>query len=161
MSDATFYRAAALEQNGDVAQATMMYQALLASKDPRAAINLGTIQFNLQKFGRAAEFYRKAIKIDPKYALGHYNLGNTLDELGRTDSSIKSYREAIRLSPHYADAHYNLALALDLKGERRLAIKHWRAYLKLDSSGVFAEHARGQIRKTLSVDRLMIVWRAA
>jgi tetratricopeptide (TPR) repeat protein len=92
--------------------------------------------------------------------LAYFDLGNVLDELDRPDESIDAYRQAIALVPRYADAHYNLALAYERKGELRLALRHWEAYVKLDRSGPWAEHARVQIHKLLSREKLSLAWRA-
>ena len=40
------------------------------------------------------------------------------------------------------------------------ALRHWQAYLRLDRTGPWADHARGQIRKLLSREKLAIAWRA-
>jgi tetratricopeptide (TPR) repeat protein len=93
--------------------------------------------------------------------LAYFDLGNVLDELERPDESIAAYLRAVELAPRYADAHYNLALAFERKGECRAALRHWRAYVKLDRTGPWAEHARGQIRKLLDSEELTVVWRAA
>ena len=42
----------------------------------------------------------------------HYNLGNTLQELGRLDEAEASYNQAIALKPDYAEAHSNLGSTL-------------------------------------------------
>jgi tetratricopeptide (TPR) repeat protein len=91
--------------------------------------------------------------------LAFFDLGNVLDELDRGEESIIAYRRAVSLAPRYADAHYNLALAYERKGERRPALRHWQAYVHLDRSGPWADHARGQIRKLLSREKLSIAYR--
>jgi tetratricopeptide (TPR) repeat protein len=125
-----------------------------------AWINLGTIHFHMREYGWAEELYRHATEIDPNYVLAFFDLGNVLDELQRPEESIVAYRRAVELSPGYADAHYNLALAYERRGEERAALRHWQAYAKLDKDGPWAEHARGQIRKLLSREKLTIAWRA-
>jgi tetratricopeptide (TPR) repeat protein len=92
--------------------------------------------------------------------LAFFDLGNVLDELDRPDESILAYGQAIGLAPGYADAHYNLALAHERKAERRRALKHWQIYVRLDKSGPWADHARGQIRKLLSREKLAIAHRS-
>ena len=124
-----------------------------------AYINLGTIHFHLRQFTLAEEFYRRATQVDSAYVLAFFDLGNALDELQRFDESIAAYRQAVALAPGYADAHYNLALAYEHKGFCRPALRHWEAYLRLDTSGPWADHARGQIRLLLSRDKLSIAWR--
>jgi tetratricopeptide (TPR) repeat protein len=64
---------------------------------------------------------------------------------------------ALQLAPTYADAHYNLALAYEKLKEPRKALKHWQAYVKLDSAGPWAVHARAQIKRILKADSLKLV----
>ena len=42
----------------------------------------------------------------------HYNLGITLQELGRLEEAETSHRKAIALKPNYANAYYSLGLLL-------------------------------------------------
>ena len=63
----------------------------------------------------------------------------------------------MQLAPTYADAHYNLALAYEKIKEPRKALKHWRAYVKLDTIGPWAVHARNQIQRILQADGLKLI----
>lgn len=156
-----FLQAVQAEESGDKTSAIAHYDEILEI-DPEYApayINLGTIYFHLRQFGRAEELYRRATVADPAYVLAFFDLGNVLDELQRLDESIAAYRRAVELSPRYADAHYNLALAYERKEEPRNALRHWQAYIRLDNRGPWAEHARGQIRKLLSREKLSVAWR--
>jgi tetratricopeptide (TPR) repeat protein len=157
-----FLAAVRAEEAGEKQRAVELYEEILELDPEYAAayINLGTIQFHLRQYGRAEQLYRRATEADPSYVLAFFDLGNVLDELERPDESIAAYRQAIALAPGYADAHYNLALAHERKGECRLALRHWQCYLKLDNRGPWADHARGQIRKLLSTEKLAIAWRA-
>ena len=158
-----FLAAVQAEEAGEKQRAIALYEEIL-ELDPKYAaayINLGTILFHQRSFDLAEELYRRATEVDPAYVLAFFDLGNVLDELQRPDESIAAYRQAVSLAPRYADAHYNLALAYERKAERRKALRHWQAYIKLDQSGPWAEHARGQIRKLLSHEKLSVAWRAA
>jgi hypothetical protein len=157
-----FLGAVQAEERGEKQTAIQLYEEIL-SIDPEYApayINLGTIQFHLRQFGRAEELYRRATEVDAGYVLAFFDLGNVLDELQRQDESIVAYRRAIALAPRFADAHYNLALAYERKGKKRQSLRYWQAYLKLDNSGPWADHARGQIRSHLSQEELTIAARA-
>ena len=103
--------------------------------------------------------YRRATAADPNYALAHFDLGNSLDELQRLNDAIEAYRAAIRIAPKYADAHYNLALAYERIGEHRRALPHWMTYARLDPSGPWSAHARGQARRLIAADHLQIISR--
>src|SRR5207302_912340 len=130
----------------------------LVEPDHAAAhINLGTLYYNRQDYGQAEKHYRCAIQIDSRYSLAYFDLGNVLDETGRVTEAIQTYKTALQLAPTYADAHYNLALAYEKIKEPRHALKHWRAYVKLDSSGPWAIHARNQIQRILQADGLKLV----
>ncbi len=157
-----FVSAVQAEEAGEKQRAISLYEEMLVL-DPGYApayINLGTIHFHLRQFTRAEELYRRATETDPGYVLAFFDLGNVLDELDRPDESIAAYQRSVELSPRYADAHYNLALAFERKSEHRAALRHWQAYLRLDKTGPWAEHARGQIRKLLDREKLAIAWRA-
>lgn len=156
-----FARGIALEEDpGDQADAIAVYQRVLELDSEHAAahINLGTLYYNRQEYGLAEQHYRRAIEIDARYALAYFDLGNVLDETGRVTEAISTYETALQLAPTYADAHYNLALAFEKVREPRKALKHWRAYVKLDTTGPWATHARAQLQRILQADGLKLVY---
>jgi len=158
-----FARGIALEEQPSTqTQAIAVYQQVLELDPEHAAanINLGTLYYNRQDYALAEKHYRTAIGIDPRYALAYFDLGNVLDETGRVGEAIQAYNTALQLAPTYGDAHYNLALAYEKMKEPRKALKHWRAYVKLDTSGPWAVHARNQIKRILQADGLRLVAKA-
>jgi tetratricopeptide (TPR) repeat protein len=155
-----FARGISLEEDpGSQIQAIATYERVLVLDPDHAAahINLGTLYYNRQDYGAAEEHYRRAIEIDPRYALAYFDLGNVLDETGRVAEAIQTYHAALQLAPTYADAHYNLALAYEKIKEPRKALRHWRSYVKLDTTGPWAVHARNQIQRILQTDGLRLV----
>ena len=158
-----FQRAVQLEEDpSTLPQAAELYREILSLRPDyaAAAINLGTIHYNLREHHQAEQLYRRATEADPDYALAFFDLGNVLDELKRLPEAIVAYERAIRLVPQYADAHYNLALALERQGHRRRALRHWLEYVRLDPVGPWAAHAKAQAKKILAGERLRIVARA-
>jgi tetratricopeptide (TPR) repeat protein len=157
-----FTRAVALEENPDQHRNAIDAYRQVLELDPAhaaACINLGTIYYNHQDFVRAEQYYRRAIEVDAQYALAYFDLGNVLDETGRLEEAVGAYTTALRIAPTYADAHYNVALAYERLKQPRKALRHWQAYLRVDSVGPWANHARGQIRKVLANEKLQIVYR--
>jgi tetratricopeptide (TPR) repeat protein len=155
-----FARGIALEEDpNNQLQAITTYQRVLEVDPEHAAanINLGTLHYNRQDYALAEKHYRRAIEIDPRYALAYFDLGNVLDETGRVAEAIQTYNTALKLAPTYADAHYNLALAFEKVKEPRKALRHWRAYVKLDTTGPWAIHARNQVQRILQADGLKLV----
>jgi tetratricopeptide (TPR) repeat protein len=156
-----FARGIALEEDpNNQTQAIATYQRVLELDPDHAAahINLGTLYYNRQDYALAEKHYRRAIEVDPRYALAYFDLGNVLDETGRVTEAIQTYTTALQLAPTYADAHYNLALAYEKVKEPRKALTHWRAYVKLDTTGPWAVHARNQIQRILQADGLRLVY---
>jgi len=155
-----FAEGIALEEDPNTqVQAIAAYQKVLELDSEHAAanINLGTLYYNRQDHALAEKHYRAAIAIDPRYALAYFDLGNVLDETGRVAEAIQAYNTALQLAPTYGDAHYNIALAYEKIREPRKALKHWRAYVKLDSNGPWAVHARNQMQRILQSDGLKLV----
>jgi tetratricopeptide (TPR) repeat protein len=155
-----FARGIALEEDpATQTEALAAYHKALEFQPSHAAahINLGTLYYNRQDFALAEKHYRAALEADPRYALAYFDLGNVLDETGRVQEGIQTYKMAVQLAPTYADAHYNLALAYEKIKEPRKALKHWRAYVKLDTTGPWAVHARNQIQRILQADGLKLV----
>ncbi len=147
------------EDPGRQAEAIAAYERVLELDPEHAAahINLGTLCYNRQEYAKAEAHYRRAIEVDSRYALAYFDLGNVLDETGRVHEAIQTYQAALSLAPTYADAHYNLALAYEKIKEPRKALKHWQAYVRLDSAGPWATHARSQVKRILQSDGLKIV----
>jgi tetratricopeptide (TPR) repeat protein len=155
-----FARGIALEEDPHhQLDAMAVYQKVLELESNHAAahINLGTLHYNRQEYSHAEKHYRLAAESDPRYALAHFDLGNVLDETGRVMEAIQAYQTALQLAPTYADAHYNLALAYEKIKEPRRALKHWRAYVKLDTVGPWAIHARNQVQRILQGSGLKLV----
>jgi len=125
-----------------------------------AHINLGTLYYNRQDYAQAEANYRRAVEVDPRYALAYFDLGNVLDETGRVEEAVRAYSSALLLAPTYADAHYNLALAYEKMQQARRALRHWRAYVRLDSTGPWATHAKNQIRRILENEGLKLIYRS-
>ncbi|HTP32262.1 MAG TPA: tetratricopeptide repeat protein [Candidatus Acidoferrales bacterium] len=149
-SEAWFQKGLELEETGaPVEQAVDAYRKVL-ELNPGAAgalVNLGTIYYRLRRFDEAEKYYRRAIEADPGYPLAEFNLGNLYDEQNRTDEAFNHYRRALALNPNYADAHFNLALLCERIGDPLKAVRHWKIYLKLDSSGQWADIARRQLER--------------
>ena len=159
-----FARGIALEEDPNThTEAIAAYHHVLelAPNHAAAHINLGTLYYNRLEFSLAERHYREAVEADSRYALAYFDLGNVLDETGRVLEAVQTYKTALQLAPTYADAHYNLALAYEKLREPRKALKHWQAYVRLDTSGPWAVHARSQIKRILQADGLKLVYKRA
>src|SRR5262245_26156447 len=86
-----------------------------AASDFNTLIQVGNA---LQAAGRPAdaiEYFRRAIAMDPRSVVGHYNLANALRLDGQIDAAISACDQALKLQPDLAQAHCN---AGNLRSER-------------------------------------------
>jgi len=65
----------------------------------------------------AAAESQRAIDLDPKNALAHYNLGLVLAMQGKPDEAAAEFQRATDLDPENALAHYNLGVVLAMQGK--------------------------------------------
>lgn len=74
----------------------------------------GLIFVKEQKFNEALEAFRQSVKLDPKQAGTHANIGSTLIALDRHAEAVAPFREAVKLSPNDGTFHAGLCRALSL-----------------------------------------------
>jgi len=73
----------------------------------------------------AIVYYKKAIALDPHYAVPHNDLGITYETKGLLDKAEQEYLTAIRINPDFAEAHMNLALLYESMNKIEQAIPHF------------------------------------
>ena len=95
----------------------------------------------------AVSCFRKAVEIDPLYALAHRELGWTLRRLGRQEEAQNHLRKAIELDPSDGWAHIYLANLVLSTGDSRsaeealvTATQVWDNRVPLWSLALFYEH---------------------
>jgi tetratricopeptide (TPR) repeat protein/ADP-heptose:LPS heptosyltransferase len=148
---ALFKQGLALHQQGQLAQAQLIYQQVLA-KQPQHfdALHLsGVIAAQSKSPTLAMELIGKALEINPNNAVAYYNRGNALKELKRVEEALASYDRAIALKPDYAQAYSNRGVALqELKRVEEALASHDRAIaLKPDYADAY--YNRGVALKEL------------
>jgi tetratricopeptide (TPR) repeat protein len=149
-SEAWFQKGLFLEETGAPVDEAVEAYLHAVECNPQAAgalVNLGTIRYRLHQFKEAEEYYTRALQADPQYPLAHFNLGNLYDERGNLSEAQACYETALRINPRYGDAHFNLALLCERRGDVLRAVHHWKSYLKIDTSGNWADIARRQLEK--------------
>lgn len=73
----------------------------------------------------AIVYYKKAIALDPHYAVPHNDLGVAYEMKGLLDKAEEEYLSAIRINPDFAEAHMNLALLYESMNKIEKAISHF------------------------------------
>jgi tetratricopeptide (TPR) repeat protein len=78
--------------------------------------------------------YKKAVEINPKYALAYYNLGCAYRELGETDKGIDNLTTAIKCYEKYPQAYYSRGLSYYDIGKYEAAINDFSKAIEYDSN---------------------------
>jgi tetratricopeptide (TPR) repeat protein len=79
----------------------------------------------------AQQQFQQVLKIDPTFAIGHYNLGITLKAQGDYGGAISAYQRALELQPDYAQAHQNLGVVLLKVGQVPASLAAFRQAIAL------------------------------
>lgn len=67
---------------------------------------------------RASEFYKAALRINPKSPTVLYNLAKFYQDNGKPEQAVETYQELLRLSPDHAYAAYNIGyIRSELEGK--------------------------------------------
>ena len=93
-----------------------------------------TLQF-MNRLSEAESYLREALKIDPEFAIGHYRLGNVLEDSDRPEAAVPELVEAGRLDEHYAEPHITLAQVYKKLGRKEDADREVKIYLRLHGNG--------------------------
>ena len=95
--------------------------------DPKDALIHGMaaqIAYSAQEFDAAAQHARDALLVEPDYWIGHWQLGQAYQRLGKVDEALRALSEAARLSSQNAKPvslqAYTLAMARRLNEARRV-----------------------------------------
>jgi tetratricopeptide (TPR) repeat protein len=78
--------------------------------------------------------YERALRIDPRHADAHVNLGRLLHEAGEAGLAADHYTAALRARPDDATAAFNLGVALEDLGRRDEAIEAYEQAVAADPS---------------------------
>jgi tetratricopeptide (TPR) repeat protein len=111
----------------------------------------GLAYFRANRFAEAENCFRAAVASDPRFAMGYYMLGVTLNFLAKWDAAGHAFRCAIAVDAKLARAHVGLGSMLERQGRIDEAEAHLRQAIALDpqlnlSYIAFAELLRGEGR---------------
>lgn len=113
---AYYMKGIAFKEAGDTA---MAMSSFLTATEQDAEYALAYEQLGLiyaaNHDPRALDFYKNALRINPKNALVFYNIGLFYQENGEQEKAAETYRELLELQPDYYYAAYNLGYMAFLK----------------------------------------------
>ena len=99
------------QARGDIAEASKYYQLFINKgfKDHRVFLNCGEILKDLGKLKEAEIWIRRAIELNPNYAIAYNNLGNILNYQNRLKEAENCFLKVIELKPDFTKAYVNLS----------------------------------------------------
>ena len=141
MNTAALQQAVALHQQGRLAEAEALYQAVLrqAPGEPGEVNALHLLAVLRQQQGRAAEalpLFEQVLATAPNVPAVLGNYGNALKDLGRLDEAEASYRRALAVAPGFVDARWNLGRLLKARGALAEAAQCFEAVLPAEPNSV-------------------------
>lgn len=110
-------------------------------------VDLGDLNFNIRhNVDKAAEYYRKALQINPRLGGAHYALGMALLAKNAPDKAITAFEESARLSPGNPLPKHGLGRAYQQKKDYRNALAAFDQALVISPDYYPARLAKGDIQ---------------
>jgi len=109
---------------------TSFHAALSFKPDyAEAAMNLGNVLRDENRFEEAKTWYRLALYIKPDYAEAWNNLGVLYKQTKNFDLATDAFSKVLSLNPKHAKAYLNLGVISEEKKERKKAIEMYKMCL--------------------------------
>jgi tetratricopeptide (TPR) repeat protein len=107
--------------------------------------NLGWAYYNKAQYPKALQNYKKAVEINPRFAMAYNNMGLTYDRMGNAEEAIKAFKTSVGLVPDFLEGHYNLGLVLVRNKDKAGALKAFERVLEIAPASDEARSAREYI----------------
>ena len=106
-----FEEALLLHEQGDPKAAESYLEAISDGEYiAEAYCNLGIINKDLGKLGKALDNFTLSLKHEPRHVEAHYNLGNLYFDAGELPLALLHYEAAAQIEPGFSLVYFNLAL---------------------------------------------------
>src|SRR5437016_3139904 len=131
----------------DFGAALELYETLLreAPDSPKLWNERGVVLHQAGKRDDALASYRRAVEIDPRYALAWNNLGVLQAHQSDAESAMDAFRAALRLQAALGAARLNLALLLYQLRRFHLSLEAYRHVLATEPSSAAAWNGIGLV----------------
>jgi tetratricopeptide (TPR) repeat protein len=95
-------------------------QAAQNPKDPDPPLKLANLFYDQRQFDRAADWYQKALALDPKNVSARTDLGTAYFNLGRPKDALNAYQESLKIDPTHEPTMFNIII-VNMEGTHDLA----------------------------------------
>jgi type IV pilus biogenesis/stability protein PilW len=109
--------------------------------------NLGFVYSELQEYGLAAQYFRKALDIKPDFVQALYGLAKTYMATDRVPEAIANLEKAVDISPDSAILYFELARAYALNGDYTKALSAYHKVVELNPTSTLADRALIEAQK--------------
>jgi predicted TPR repeat methyltransferase len=133
------------QRSGNPQAAITLYSFALAAdrRNPQLTLQLGLAHFALAQIDEAERCYRAAIKLEPRMAHAHYNLGVLLQQKRDLAGACRAFDAALVHQPRFPEALNNLGNVLMALREFPRAEKCYRDAIAINENFFFAHHGLG------------------
>ena len=100
-------------------------------RSPWPYLNLAIAEQFINRSSDAEANLLEAIRLDPKLAAAHFQLGNVLEDTGRSERAIAEFRRAAQLDTSYPEPHMAMARLYHKLGQEKAAHEEVQTYLRL------------------------------
>jgi tetratricopeptide (TPR) repeat protein len=97
-------------------------------------------ELEMSSLQEARDAYERALRVNPRHADAHVNLGRLLHEAGGPSDAEDHYRAAIAADPEHETAAFNLGVALEDLGRIEDAVRAYSLALDLDPDNADAHY---------------------
>ncbi|MEO5509977.1 MAG: tetratricopeptide repeat protein [Longimicrobiales bacterium] len=101
------------------------FPAAVTARLANAHAGLGDLYFGTGAFGLAADQFRRALQLRPRFHDIRNKLAQALLELGQTEHAASELRAVLESNPRFQGARMNLGLAYFRLGHRDRARREW------------------------------------
>jgi cytochrome c-type biogenesis protein CcmH/NrfG len=117
-------------------------------RNAEALVQLANDYFDLRKYDKAVETYKKALEMEPRNADVLTDMGICYRRLGHPNEAIEAFRKAVAVDPGHAMALFNMGIILkdDLK-DKAGALKAWEAFLEKAGDSRYAVMVRPWVKQ--------------
>ncbi|HEV2349726.1 MAG TPA: tetratricopeptide repeat protein [Terriglobia bacterium] len=95
-------------------------QAEQSPQDPQPLLDLANLYYDQKQFDHAADWYEKALALDPKNVNAITDLGTAYYNLGRAKDALKEYEKSLKVDPTHEPTMFNIII-VNLEGTHDLA----------------------------------------